>query len=589
MKNKIALLPLLVFLCLVPALSKGQSADNIKLNQLGFYPHAEKIAVITGPVSSQQFYVLAIPSQDTVYKARLEDTLSSPWSTSITRIARFSAITKPGNYQLYVPGAGTSYRFTINRNALHAAGVASLKGFYYQRLSMPLDAAFAGKWARPSGRPDNEVIIHPSAVSANRPAGTIISTPGGWFDAGDYNKYIVNSGISMGTLLSAYEDFPKYFDTLKTNIPESKDAVPDILNETIYNLRWMLTMQDPGDGGVYNKCTEAAFDGMVMPDATKLPRYVVQKGTAATLDFAAVTAQAARIVSRFNKQLPGLADSCRKASERAWQWALQHPDMSYDQNAINTKFDPKITTGGYGDRNFRDEWFWAACELLATTNNRQYADTVVSRWNDTLVVPSWNNVRALGWYTLLRHKNAVRNIPAISYNDVQTRVVKFAQRLLSEGGDKAYQTVMGRSRQDFIWGSNSVAMNQSIALINAWFVTQKNQYLNEALKNLDYVLGRNATGFCFITGLGTKSTLHPHHRPSVGDGIDEPVPGLLAGGPNPGQQDRCEGYPSKMPAESYVDHDCSYASNEIAINWNAPLVYVANAIEALQGKLGAVK
>jgi endoglucanase len=589
MKKHIAPVILLVVLCSLPALSKAQAAHNIKLNQLGFYPNAEKTAIVTGSVSSQHFYVLALPSHDTVYKARLEDTLRSPWSSSITRTARFSAITKPGNYEVYVPGAGLSYPFRINKNVLHSAAIASLKGYYYQRLSIPLEAPFAGKWARVSGRPDNQVVVHPSAASENRPAGTIISTPGGWFDAGDYNKYIVNSGITMGTLLSAYEDFPAYFHTLKTNIPESKDGVPDILNEIVYNLRWMLTMQDPHDGGVYNKCTEAGFDGMVMPEVTKLTRYVVQKGTAATLDFAAVTAQAARILKKFNKELPGLGDSCNAAAQKAWQWARQHPDMQYDQNAINSKFEPKITTGGYGDRNFRDEWFWAACELLATTNNKQYADTVVSRWNDTIVLPSWNNVRALGLYTLLRHKNSFNNISALNYNDAKARMVVFAERLLREGGDKAYHTVMGRDRQDFIWGSNSVALNQSIVLINAWLVTKENKYLNEALKNLDYVLGRNATGYCFVTGLGTKSTLYPHHRPSVADGIDEPVPGLLAGGPNPGQQDRCAGYPSKMPAESYVDNDCSYASNEIAINWNAPLVYVANAIEALQEKLNFLK
>jgi endoglucanase len=585
MKNTTTAVILFAFLSSVPALSKGQSAGNIKLNQLGFYPGAEKIAIVTGTVSSQHFYILALPSNDTVYKAGLEDSVRSSWSSPVTRIARFCLLKKPGNYLVYVPGVGVSYSFSINKNVLHPAGVAALKGYFYQRLSMPLEAAFAGKWARQAGRPDSQVIVHPSAASATRPAGTIISTPGGWFDAGDYNKYIVNSGITMGTLFSAYEDFPKYFDTLKTNIPESKDAIPDILNEAIYNLRWMLTMQDPDDGGVYNKCTEAAFDGMVMPDATKLPRYVVQKGTAATLDFAAVTAQAARILKKFHKQLPGLADSCTAAAKKAWQWALKHPDLQYDQNAINTRFDPKITTGGYGDRNYKDEWFWAACELLATTGNQQYADTVAGRWKDTILLPSWNNVHALGLYTLLRNKNVFNIISAISYNDAKARMVMFAQRLLREGGDKAYQTIMGRSRQDFIWGSNSVALNQSIVLINAWFVTKEKKYLADALKNLDYVLGRNATGYCFVTGLGTKSTLHPHHRPSVADGIDEPVPGLLAGGPNPGQQDRCEGYPSKMPAESYVDHDCSYASNEIAINWNAPLVYVANAIEALQQKL----
>src|SRR5207249_4670200 len=130
--------------------------------------------------------------------------------------------------------------------------VAALKGYYYQRASMPLEARWAGKWARPAGHPDTAVIIHTSAASAQRPAGTIIACSGGWYDAGDYNKYIVNCGITMATLLSAYEDFPHYFDTLNTVIPESGDKVPDILNEIIYNLRWMLTMQDPNDGGVYN-------------------------------------------------------------------------------------------------------------------------------------------------------------------------------------------------------------------------------------------------------------------------------------------------------------------------------------------------
>src|SRR6185436_14898748 len=115
-----------------------------------------------------------------------------------------------------------------------------------------------GKWARAAGHPDTDVYIHASAASDSRPVGTVISSPGGWYDTGDYNKYVVNSGISTATLLFAYEDFPSYFDSLKTNSPESADDLPDILNEAVYNLRWMLTMQDPLDGGVYHKCTNAA-------------------------------------------------------------------------------------------------------------------------------------------------------------------------------------------------------------------------------------------------------------------------------------------------------------------------------------------
>lgn len=536
--NKIAGVSLLALLTVLHISSPAQSSDRIKLNQVGFYPDADKIAVVTGDISSDLFYVVSIPFHDTVYRGTLKDTLHSKWSSPVTRIARFSQVNKPGRYVIYVAGAGQSYPFTIGKNVLHDAAVASLKGFYYQRLSMPLEAQYAGKWARPAGRPDDKVLVHPSAATDKRPAGTIVSTPGGWFDAGDYNKYIVNSGITMGTLLAAYEDFPQYFNTIHTNIPESKDAVPDILNEVVYNLRWMLTMQDPDDGGVYNKCTDAGFDGMVMPDVTTLPRYVVQKGTAAALDFAAVTAQASRIFKTFNKQLPGLADSCRKASIKAWKWALQHPNMPFNQNAFNNQFEPKITTGGYGDGNFRDEWFWAACELLATTNDKQYADTIQQWWSDTLQLPSWNNVKALGLYTLLRHKSVFNHLKTFTYAQASNRLVQFAQRLITES-DRAYQTIMGGTRNDFVWGSNSVAMNQSIVLINTYLITKEKKYLNEALNNLDYVLGRNATGYCFLTGFGTKKVMHPHHRPSVADGIEDPVPGLLSGGPNPGQQDRC--------------------------------------------------
>jgi endoglucanase len=563
-------------------------AQSIRLNQLGFYVNGPKKAVITGNISSRRFYLIKHSTGDTVYTGTLQPALRSQYSSAITRIADFSVFHTQGQYVLYVKEAGNSYPFTITSNSQHPVAVAALKGYYYQRVSMPLEAKYAAQWARPAGHADTAVIVHASAASPQRPAGTVISSSGGWYDAGDYNKYIVNSGITMGTLLSAYEDFSYYFDTLITHIPESSDGVPDILNEIIYNLRWMLSMQDPYDGGVYNKCTNAAFDGMVMPGVTKLPRYVVQKGTAATLDFAAVMAQAARIFKKFGKELPGLSDTCLAAAEKAWQWAKQYPALEYDQNKMNSRFEPKITTGGYGDKNFSDEWFWAACELFVTTNNKKYLPVIQQHINDAMNIPSWGNVHMLGCYTLLRNNLYIQKEGGISLELLKQHLLVFASNIINHG-DTAFNTIMGQSKADFVWGSNAVALNQSIFLINTYFIERNERYIHYALENLDYVLGRNATGFCFVTGIGYKSPEHPHHRPSIADGIKPPVPGLLAGGPNPGQQDHCAGYPSQLPAGSYVDDACSYASNEIAINWNAPLVYVANALEALQYKIGYSK
>ena len=572
-----------LFTCL--DLFSQTAQEQIKLNQLGFYPYAPKIAVVTGNIPSTNFLIVSIDSKDTVFRGRLSEEKKSAYSTTKTKIADFSALQKKGAFIIVIPGIGDSYIFNINSDVHHAVAVAALKGYYFQRVSMPLPEKYAGKWQRAAGHPDTVVYIHTSAATVQRPAGSVISCPGGWYDAGDYNKYIVNSGITMGTLLAAYEDFPKHFDTLKTNIPESGNGAPDILNEILYNLRWMFTMQDPSDGGVYNKCTNAAFDGMVMPGLTKVPRYVVQKGTAATLDFAAVMAQASRIFRNFRKQFPLLSDSCSTAAAKAWEWAIKNPQLEYDQNAMNKKFQPLITTGGYGDRDFRDEWFWAASELFVTTRNTQYETLLMQRWNDPISLPSWSNMLMLGYYTLCRDEKFLPVNTKIQPRALKDRIIHFADSLIVNGGNRAFETIMGQTNRDFIWGSNAVAANQGIVMINAYLLTKDKKYIGYALSNLDYLLGRNATGYCFVTGIGSKSVMHPHHRQSVADGIAQPVPGLLAGGPNPGRQDKCH-YDYTEPETAYADIDCAYASNEIAINWNAPLVYLANSIEALRWRVG---
>jgi endoglucanase len=582
---------LLVALAFRPCSHHPQSAPpSIRLNQLGYYPLAPKLAIITGeaqaPTLTQAsvFFILTADGQDTVFRGSTGPVTASANSSLYTRVADFGALQKEGRYILTAPGIANSYSFRIGSEAARSVALASLKGYYYQRSALALDPQYAGQWSRPAGHPDTAVLIHSSAVSPGRPAGTVISSPGGWYDAGDYNKYIVNSGITMGTLLSAYEDFPAWFDSLHTNIPPGPGQLPDILEEVLYNLRWMLTMQDPGDGGVYNKCTNAAFDGMVMPGVTKKPRYVVAKGTAATLDFAAVMAQSSRILQRFPRQVPGLADSCGRAARAAWDWALKNPALAYDQDAMNKIHTPPVTTGGYGDRSFKDEWFWAAAELMASDDDNKdaYKKVVLERIGDSTGLPNWANVHMLGNYTLMRTQSP----PALSFTGpAQRQILQLADHYLAAAPANAFHTVMGTSRRDFIWGSNAVAANQGILLINAWRLTKDKKYFDQALGNLDYLLGRNATGYCFITGMGNRSPMHPHHRPSIADGIVPPVPGLLVGGPNPGRQDHVH-YELTEPETSYTDQDAAYAANEIAINWNAPLVYLSAALEALQYRVG---
>ncbi|MCX2584703.1 glycoside hydrolase family 9 protein [Pedobacter sp. MR22-3] len=582
MKIYVVLL-MLIGMGLTEAQAQKAVHQAILVDQSGFYPGLDKRAVIIKAAAGDGFELIAMPAGKPVYTGALSGLKSTGYSGIKTRIADFSSFQQPGNYLIRVPGVGDSPVFRIADSVHQDLALAGLKAFYYQRASSALDKDYAGKWYRAPGHPDTAVLIHPSAATKNRAAGSRINVAGGWYDAGDYNKYIVNSGISTATLLSAYEDFPDYFLKLKTRLPDAKNRVPDILTEAIYNLRWMLKMQDQHDGGVYNKCTNLSFDAMVMPAQALAPRYVVAKGTAATLNLAAVAAQASRILKDFPEQYPGLADSCRAAAILAWKWALKNPNLPYDQELMNKTTDLKVTTGAYGDKDFEDEWSWAAAELLATTGESPYYEAFFARLNAKVNLPSWSSVGILGYYSLIRCHD---KLPA-SYSSITSilkkKVLSIADRYLLEVKTSAYGSVMGSSRSDFVWGSNSVAMNQSVLLINAYLFTQNKDYLNAAAGNLDYILGRNATGYSFVTGIGTYSPMNPHHRISFADGVADPVPGMLVGGPNPEKQDGLK-YESAEPELSYLDNVASYASNEIAINWNAPLVYVANALECLQKK-----
>lgn len=557
---------------------------QIELNTVGFPPMAAKWAVVP---EGSRFSVLNDRDQ-VVMHGPLTAPATWPLADRKVRLADFSSLQQPGTYRLKVGDGSTamlSAPFTIGVAVYQPLTAAAIRAFYFNRAGIAITPALGGVYARAAGHSDVRVLIHASAAGPQRRAGDVIRSPKGWYDAGDYNQYIVNSGISTYTLLAAYEHFPDFYKTLSVGLPESGNGLPDLLNEALWNLDWMLTMQDPADGGVYHKLTNLTFDGMVMPEAATMDRYVVQKTTAATLDFAAVMAAASRILAPFDAQSPGRSARMRAAALAAWEWAQQHRLALYQQPA-------DVVTGAYDDTHLNDEFAWAAAELWVTTGEARFFQTL-QLGESGINVPTWSDVEGLAWVTLAQH---LRSLPAPEQAIVQQRIRTLAQRLVQQWKQSAWRVPMQAS--DYKWGSNSEVLNQSLMLIQAVRLidstagaanaASQGRFRQDALaaaqSNLDYVLGRNPMGRSQVTGFGWKPPLHPHHRPSQADGVADPVPGFLVGGANPGQQDKKEcptGYPSSLPALSWLDDVCSYASNEVAINWNAPLVYVAGALEVL--------
>ena len=544
-------------------ISCSTTADNIKVNQVGFYPQQEKTFTLESGNSSETVSILCAETREKVWEGKAIYSAVSPWSGKTRKVFDFSEITQPGRY--IIKAGKETKEILISETALHSLADAALTAFYHQRSGMDLDPAVAGQWARKAGHPDTVVYIHASAASASRPEGTVISSPKGWYDAGDYNKYIVNSGYSLGLMAEAFLMFPQQ--------NEPKEIYRPIFEELSYNEEWMWTMQDPEDGGVYHKLTTPNFEGFVTPTECHQKRYVVQKSVTAALDFAGALCSMAGLN---NKAGDNINPHRNKMAEDAYAWAKANPEALYHQEQINQTYDPDITTGAYGDYTAADEFFWAASELYLATGKSTYLKDVQAYMPEKFSLMSWGNVSALGVFSWLAHEkhNTSTKEELVILDRCKTMLLEYCDEAIKDAEGSCFNSAFGNRPQDFNWGCNSSFCDQAICFLYAYDITGEKKYLDNAYRNVNHILGQNATGYCYVTGFGSKSPMFPHSRLCHSDGVEAPIPGLLVGGPNPDQNDivEVEKYNSDYPDESYMDVMPSYASNEIAINWNASLV-----------------
>ncbi len=537
----------------VPA-SEPDKKENIRFNQVGYYPDAIKEFVVAD-YKATSFLILNEKGKK-AFEGKLID--KGKWDISGEHILQgdFSALKKVGTYTIQLNTGITSAPFEIAHGVYEAALDASIKSFYFQRASMAIDEQYGGLYQRASGHPDDQCLYHPSTGKAE---GTL-NSPGGWYDAGDYGKYVVNAAITVGQMLNLLEMIPDAIPTDQLNIPESGNGIRDLLDEIRYELDWVMTMQDE-DGGVYHKLTALTFGPFIMPEAYDLDRYIIGKGTFSSLTFAAVMAQASRVYADID---PIFSSEALMAAEHAWDWAAAYADVPYN--------NPKdVVTGEYGDDEFSDDFYWAAAELFISTGKESYLDSLVQYDQPYIhqITNSWKFfVRNMGFHTLLI--NGKQN------EELTQKHLVLSDEILSKMESIPY----GISIDHFEWGSNSDVLNLAMILCIAHHLSGEQKYLDGAIRNADYIFGKNATGFSFLTGFGAKQGMFPHHRPSGADDIDEPVPGFILGGPNKDKQDRQHvEYTSDYPAKSFVDLQDSFASNEVCLNWNAPAVFVLGYLE----------
>ena len=538
----------------------------VRYNHVGYAPASPKVFLLVAEPTSflgngfvPTFEIVAEDGL-VVYLAAMSEKSTCTYTDEWVWKGDFTGFTRPGKFKIRVyvgwDGYVESRFFEIAENITPKLLISTLRSFYFQRSGVELPVEQAGKWARPAAHLDDCIEFHPSMERT----GTW-NAHGGWYDAGDYGKYIVNGGVSVATLLLAAEYAEKVADLSGWN--SSGKLVLDLplfrknlLEEIRFELEFFLRMQDT-DGGVFFKVSPIRWDGFVMPkesdEAQK--RQILGKSTTSTLNFAGALAQAHRV---FKQVDPSFAQECLSAAIRAYSWAVENPDVTYPHNTEGS--------GGYGDERYDDEFFWARAMLFRETAD-DYGAVLLS---DMQKCPpafglDWRDTQNLGWIALAlqSHNHELRERARDTLAAVADEIVRLAR-------EDAY----GLSIRRFVWGSNGDIANHALTLflVNAW--KPSTDYVDCAKTMLDFIFGKNPVDRCFVTGAAWSSPKFLHHRICHSDGVDEPIPGLVAGGINADRQDmhRFPHYPAPQPGFSYTDEKVSFASNETAINWNAPLV-----------------
>lgn len=587
---------------------------DIRVNQLGYFPNAAKKATLkVNSGSSTSTWQLKDSSGRVVHSGTTKPFGPDTASGENVQIIDFSDFTTPGkDYQL-VCGNATSFPFDIGTDMYSQMKYDALKYFYHARSGIEIKMPYCveSRWARPAGHVTEDKNV--PVIQGRSYNGPIISDlTGGWYDAGDHGKYVVNGGISLWTLQNIYEHSvlrgkDAQFGDNKLNIPESGNGKNDLLDETRWEMEWMLKtqIQDGYDraGMAIHKMADEAWTALATrPDQDDQKRIYYPPSTAATLNLAACAAQAARMWKDIDS---AFSSKCLQAAVKAYEAAKKNP-------AIYAPYGQEPGSGTYGDNYVEDDFYWAACELYITTGESKYKTDLMS-FKNALVMPTtltgesngmagcfdWGATAGLGTLSLALHKTS-------EFPEVVDSIKKAADVFMGVQANEGYGIPLAISTYinefagqaetitGYPWASNSFVINEAIVMCYAYDLSGESKYFNGATESMDYLMGRNPMLQNYVSGYGENPLKYPHHRffcPQIDPEYPSVPPGFLSGGPNSACQDPwASGAGLKVnnaPAQKcFLDHVESWSTNEVTINWNAPLSWITYYLDTYNAGVG---
>ncbi|WP_328995094.1 glycoside hydrolase family 9 protein [Kribbella sp. NBC_01245] len=560
----------------VPPGGPRDLGSPVRVNQHGYLVDGPKRATVVTALPGEQPWRLVDAAGAEVAAGQTSLYGPDAMSGDTVQLVSFDDFRVAGKGYRLAVGSEVSEPFEISEDLYDGLRRDSLAYFYHNRSGIPIESEYVGDaYDRPAGH----LGVAPNTGDTSVPClpGTCdysLDVRGGWYDAGDHGKYVVNGALAAWQLLDLYErsatkgDFAGVADrTLR--IPESGNRRPDVLDEARWEIDFMLRMQVPSGeplaGMVHPKIHDVAWTGLPLPPAADAqPRYLYPPTTAATLNVAAVGARCARIYAVWD---PALALRCLIAATKAWKAAKAHPEL----------YAPAESVGGgpYADTDVRDEFSWAAAELFATTGLPTYRSQITTGL--TTDGFSWRDMGGLADLALAR---VPWRLTGTTRKAVEGRIKSVADQYVAALGQQGYANPYLPTDGKYVWGSNSATANNAMVIAMAYDLTKQARYREAAVESMDYLLGRNALNQSYVTGYGERSAQNQHHRfwaHSLDAALPNPAPGSLAGGPNSGLQDPVaqRNLPGCAPATCYVDDIGSWSTNEVAVNWNSALAWIS--------------
>lgn len=580
-------------------------SNRIMIDQFGYRPGDVKVAVISDPQvgfnASESF------TPGSTYQVRRIDTdevvfsgAPTVWRNGAVHAQSgdrgwwfdFSSVTDDGSFYIYdVEQNVRSYSFDIREDVYIDVLKAALRMFYYNRCTIAKEVQYAGeKWA------DGPSFVGPGQdgqahfVRDKKNEALVKDLSGGWFDAGDYNKYVTFAEVVIHQLLDAYTQNPHAW-TDDVNIPESGNGLPDIIDEIIWELDWLKRMQDLSDGGVHIKNGMITYTQSSPPSKDKAPRFYEIKCSSSSIAAAGMFAHAA-IVFRSFPQLRDYADDLVHRAEAAWHW--------YHSNPKEENCDPQEIKSGDADRSLKDQEqmaVTAAIYLYAATGDEIFNDYVKREYNKVSLLSWWGPYNmekgdALLYYTTLpKSDSKVRN-------DILSRKTNNAKSMGDFYGFNASLDLYRAHMPDaqYHWGSNCVKSNVGNINYDMIFYNldpgNRRSYLTKAADVLHYMHGVNPLGMVQLSNMyayGAENSVNELYHGWFANGSPwdnaltskyGPAPGYVTGGPNKSYGGGTSGIKDQPPQKAYRD------SNNIMNSWEIvePAIYYQSAYLKLLSK-----